>query len=267
MVQYLEELYEEIYPICDHINKYKLSDTKDYKTRREFLQMNKIITALTSLSLLTGAAGVPKYSLKEIYPKTMQVTYINSRSDTMTLLDGNDFSWDIKGVEDWVVGDICSCIMYNNNTEEIFDDVILDVKYSGNTQAKAKTLVTQIHEDDQITILTKYNGRVKERKIHGYDFEIPILLAEEIPTQKAHGKFTNTFLDVDGKTYYQFKSRDDSVWWVLTKEEIGFIPSLEEEYVLLYCNNGTTSENKHCDCLTKWDCECEVYDDVFFGIF
>ena len=128
-----------------------------------------------------------------------------------------------------------------------------------------KTIVTKIHEDDQITVLVNYNGRVKEKIIHGYDFNIPIKLSEEMPTEETQGKFSEGFKDFDGKTYYQFKSNDNSVWWTLTESEIGFKPSTEKEYILLYCNNGTTAENKTCGCLPE--CECEVYDDVFLGLF
>ena len=130
-----------------------------------------------------------------------------------------------------------------------------------------KAITTKIHEDDQITVLVNYNGTVKERTVHGYDFNIPVKLSEEIPTQKAQGKFSCGFEDLDGQTYYQFKSNDDSVWWAVTEKEIGFKPTTEKEYVLLYCDNGTTIKNKPCDCIPEWECECEVYDDILLGVF
>lgn len=132
---------------------------------------------------------------------------------------------------------------------------------------ESKTIVTKIHEDDQITVLVNYEGRIKERMLHGYDFNIPVVLSENIPTETTVGKFTGEFIDLDGKRYYQFKSHDDTVWWALTEDEIGFIPSLQKEYTLLYCDNGTTKENKPCDCIPEWECECEVYDDVFIEIY
>lgn len=85
-------------------------------------------------------------------------------------------------------------------------------------------------------------------------------------TETTVGKFTSEFTD-NGKQYYQFKSHDDTVWWVLSESEIGFEPSMNKEYILSYCNNGTTKENKPCDCIPEWDCECEVYDDVFIEIY
>lgn len=91
------------------------------------------------------------------------------------------------------------------------------------------------------------------------------------------------------ETFYQFRSNDGKVWWSLTEEEIGFIPdtlqaliecniisagksidSLSEivwnEYILVYDNNGTTVDNKPCDCLPEYECECEVYDDEFITL-
>ena len=132
---------------------------------------------------------------------------------------------------------------------------------------ESKTTVTKIHEDDQITVLTNYKGRVRERVVHGYDFNIPVALSKNIPTETAIGKFTNCFTEFDGKQYYQFKSHDNTVWWALTEDDIGFKPSMEKEYALVYCDNGTTKENKPCDCIPEWECECEVYDDVLVEIF
>ena len=66
--------------------------------------------------------------------------------------------------------------------------------------------------------------------------------------------------------YYQFESTDGQVIWALTVEEIGFIPLENREYILTYDNNGTTKANKPCDCPPEYECECEVYDDIFLGI-
>ena len=69
-------------------------------------------------------------------------------------------------------------------------------------------------------------------------------------------------------TYYQFKSYDNMVWWLLTADEIGFVPNEDTEYILIYDDNGTTMENKSevCDCPAEWECECELYDDIFWGV-
>lgn len=60
---------------------------------------------------------------------------------------------------------------------------------------------------------------------------------------------------------YLFKSYDGTTTWALEEEEIGFVPCLGETYTLTYDNKGTTAENKPCDCLEEYECECELYDD------
>lgn len=67
-------------------------------------------------------------------------------------------------------------------------------------------------------------------------------------------------------TYYHFKSDDNKVWWLLTEDQIGFIPKEGDEYVVMYHNNGTTADHKLCTCDPELNCECEKYDDVFIGI-
>lgn len=102
------------------------------------------------------------------------------------------------------------------------------------------------------------------------DFIIPKNEGDQFELSVIRGKFYTTFLANDyigrEENYYQFRSSDDTVWWALTEEQIGGIPDNETEYTLIYYNNGTTAENKPCDCLPEWECECEVYDDIFIGI-
>ena len=92
----------------------------------------------------------------------------------------------------------------------------------------------------------------------------------ESETIETVGKFYNNLdmKDINGNedTYYQFKSNDNETWWLLTEEEIGHIPNENTEYVLTYNNNGTTKENKPCDCDPELDCECELYDDVLLSV-
>ena len=65
-----------------------------------------------------------------IYPATMVVTGTDFVSDTVTLEDSTGNLWAFHGVEDWQVGDVASVLMETNNTAEIRDDRILNVRYS-----------------------------------------------------------------------------------------------------------------------------------------
>ncbi len=85
------------------------------------------------------------------------------------------------------------------------------------------------------------------------------------------GEFYTEFDAVNMETnatehFYQFRSDDDSVWWILTAEEIGYVPGFETKYALTYDDKGTTAGNKTCDCLPEWECECQLYDDEFIRI-
>ena len=66
-----------------------------------------------------------------MYPKTMTVVKVDCARDTVTCEDCNGNLWQFEGVEDWQRGDIVSAIMYGNETEIIYDDEIVSVRYGG----------------------------------------------------------------------------------------------------------------------------------------
>lgn len=64
-----------------------------------------------------------------IYPQTFKV--VNIENDVVTLENFEGYIFQFEGAEDWMIGDICSCIMDSKNTDSIFDDEILEKRYSG----------------------------------------------------------------------------------------------------------------------------------------
>lgn len=95
------------------------------------------------------------------------------------------------------------------------------------------------------------------------DFNHNLFEGAQFEVSSTLGQFVSDFKDIDGNVYYQFRSYDDKVWWVLTEGEIGYSPKIFAPYNLVYYNNQTTD----CfDCEPKYDCECEVYDDIFLTI-
>lgn len=83
---------------------------------------------------------------------------------------------------------------------------------------------------------------------------------------KFYGHHEATDINGNTDTYYEFRSNDGSIWWDLTEYQMNFIPNENTEYILTYDNNGTTRENKPCDCASEFNCECEVYDDIFLSV-
>ena len=105
-----------------------------------------------------------------------------------------------------------------------------------------------------------HNKEIKHIDIPTEDFNNPIAEGNKIPTSVAVGKFEW----LDGSDWYQFKSNDNTVWWALTTEDIGFTPEANKEYTLVYYNNDTT---ECLECAEELECECEVYDDIFLAVF
>jgi len=68
-------------------------------------------------------------NLQNYYSTCMIVTNLDYVNDLVTLTDWNGEMYAFTGCEDWLIGDRCSVIMYNNTTESILDDIIIQVKY------------------------------------------------------------------------------------------------------------------------------------------
>lgn len=67
----------------------------------------------------------------ELYPTVFLVNAIDEDADTMELVDFNGFIWEYHGVEDFEVDDFAAAIMDDADTEFIFDDTIVTLRYCG----------------------------------------------------------------------------------------------------------------------------------------
>lgn len=65
-------------------------------------------------------------------------------------------------------------------------------------------------------------------------------LALTVTPMICHGQFK----DINGNTYYQFRSYDDCIWWLLTESELGFVPDRNAVYNCYYLENGTWGTNE-----------------------
>ena len=68
-----------------------------------------------------------------IYPAAGEVVGTDVETDTVYVetTDGNVWDFEADGVEDWLIGDKCALIFYNNETAEIEDDMIVMSRYIG----------------------------------------------------------------------------------------------------------------------------------------
>ena len=109
------------------------------------------------------------------------------------------------------------------------------------------------------------------KKLFALTLTITILfLTSCARTNKVAGQFYGCIEATDqngnADTYYQFRSYDCTVFWLLTADELGFVPNANKTYTLAYNDSGTTSENKPCNCDWEFHCECEVYDDILISV-
>lgn len=84
------------------------------------------------LTLMTMFRNYEDIQAVEIYPMSAYVTEVSAESDLVIVQDFNGNKWSFRGSDDWLEGDMCALLMCDNGTSEwIYDDIILDVKYSG----------------------------------------------------------------------------------------------------------------------------------------
>jgi len=67
--------------------------------------------------------------LGTIYPDTLVVT--NTQNNVITMETSNGFVYQVFGVEDIMDGDVLSVLFYDNGTDIITDDIVIDFNYSG----------------------------------------------------------------------------------------------------------------------------------------
>lgn len=79
-----------------------------------------------------------------LYALTTCVVTVDQITDTVTVEDSNGNLWDFFGCEDWTVGDICSMVMDDNGTTEIYDDIIINTRYNGRENVMDKKEIARI---------------------------------------------------------------------------------------------------------------------------
>lgn len=91
------------------------------------------VMSVTILSIATIliCTSISTHYENHYYPTTMIITRLDHDNDIIIMEDFNGHVWMYDGIEDNLIGDIMSCIMYNNKTESIYDDKIVKMKYTG----------------------------------------------------------------------------------------------------------------------------------------
>lgn len=84
----------------------------------------------TIIILLTMWLASGSITVENLYPITTVVTDVTE--ETVTVVDFNGNGWQFENIAgDWFEGDVAALIMYDNCTETIYDDIVVDAKYCG----------------------------------------------------------------------------------------------------------------------------------------
>ena len=70
-------------------------------------------------------------STEEYYAKSGVVTFVDRTEDRVCFTDNQGEIWEFESSDDWEVDDLVACVMNDNGTDEIFDDIVISVKYEG----------------------------------------------------------------------------------------------------------------------------------------
>ena len=91
--------------------------------------MKKLIVTIILLICTLFFVAAVRQPVAETYANTGRVMAVGT--DTVIVEDYSGNLWAFYGCEDWQEGDCVSLVMSDNATEEIYDDEILSVRYSG----------------------------------------------------------------------------------------------------------------------------------------
>lgn len=101
--------------------------------------MKKLIAGIfagLTLAACTAQATTGPVIPEGMYPQVFVVTDVTATPDPTMERIGVEtcegFCYEFfSDTGDWLPGDLCSCIMFDMNTKEIVDDIILDARYAG----------------------------------------------------------------------------------------------------------------------------------------
>jgi hypothetical protein len=88
---------------------------------------------LLGVMMLIDTANINTCDIDNLYAKSMLVYEVDREYDILYLTDSNGNGWEYVGIEDLGVGDVVDCLMYDNQTDIIYDDKIIKLQYSGFT--------------------------------------------------------------------------------------------------------------------------------------
>ena len=102
------------------------------QTESEDIMKNLLFAVISTfiIGFVSGCAYGNQTSADNLYPISTKVVSIDYTTDKVTVEQANGTIWSFYDCDDWELDDICNMIMDDNGTPEVYDDVIVDYRYS-----------------------------------------------------------------------------------------------------------------------------------------
>lgn len=92
------------------------------------MKFNQVIAFVMIMFFVIFAGGVIHTQASMEYARVLKVVEIKDDLIYMVDWDGNEWIW--EGAEDWNVGNFAAATMNTNGTEIIYDDIIVELRYT-----------------------------------------------------------------------------------------------------------------------------------------
>lgn len=96
------------------------------KKTKEIIRGILLLIAVMAVIVITYKISGPDF-----YVLAAEVVDIDRENDLVYVADATGNMWSFYGVEDWQRGDIAALRMYNNGTSKVYDDKVVEARYSG----------------------------------------------------------------------------------------------------------------------------------------
>lgn len=96
------------------------------------MKFNQVMALVMVMFFAIFAGGVVHTQNTMEYSQVLEVVEIENDLIYLVDWDGNEWIW--EGAEDWKVGDFAAATMSTNGTNNIYDDAIIELKYTEITE-------------------------------------------------------------------------------------------------------------------------------------
>ena len=92
------------------------------------MKFNQVMAFVMVMFFAIFAGGVVHTQASMEYAQVLEVVEI--KDDLVYMVDSDDNEWVWEGAKNWNVGDFAAATMNTNGTEIIYDDIIVELRYT-----------------------------------------------------------------------------------------------------------------------------------------